>query len=68
MANDSCQVKKSETSRAEKTRIILGISIRILSFVNILANSFGVNARMAWKECNRRLYNYYRTLASAASG
>ena len=31
---------------AAKTRVILGISIRILSFVNILANSFGVNKPM----------------------
>jgi hypothetical protein len=31
--------------------------------VNILANSFGRKKKDAWKECNRRLYDYYRTLA-----
>ena len=31
--------------------------------MNTLANSFGVNRTEAWKECNRRLYDYYRTLA-----
>ena len=31
--------------------------------MNTLANSSGVNKREAWKECNRRLYHYYRTLA-----
>ena len=31
--------------------------------MNTLANSCGVNEREAWKECNRRLFNYYRTLA-----
>ena len=43
MANDSCQIKKSKTPRCEKIPTILDIWIRILSFVNTLANSFGVN-------------------------
>ena len=31
--------------------------------MNTLANSCGVNRSDAWKECNKRLYHYYRTLA-----
>ena len=47
----------------EKIRTIAGISMLILLFVNTLANSFGSRQTDAWKECNRRLYHYYRTLA-----
>ena len=47
----------------EKIRTVVGISIRILSFVNTLANSYRMNETAAWKECNRRLFDYYRTLA-----
>ena len=41
----------------------MGIWIRILLFVSTTANSCGANKREAWKECNRRLFNYYRALA-----
>jgi len=47
----------------EKIRIIPGNWIPILSFVNTLANSFGVRRADAWKERNRRLFDYYRAFA-----
>ena len=37
--------------------------MRILWFVNTLANSFGVNKRMLGRNAIRRLFHYYRTLA-----
>ena len=46
-----------------KILTIAEISIRILSFASILENSLEMNGTAAWRECNRRLYHYYRTLA-----
>ena len=44
-------------------RIIPGNWIRILWFVSTLANSFKANEPKLGRKCNRRLYEYYRTLA-----
>ena len=63
VANDSCQAKKSKTPRWRKIRTILGN----LDTHPLVREYFGEQLRSqrtdAWKECNRRLYNYYRTLA-----
>ena len=45
----------------EKIRIIPTILTRTLWFANISASSLGVNRAEAWKECNQRLFSYYRT-------
>ena len=37
--------------------------MRILSFVNTLMSSSGVNTPSAWTDANRRLYRYYLTVA-----
>ena len=63
MAHDSCQVKKSEAPRRRRSAIIPGSSIRILSFVNTLANSSGVNEPRRGRNAIGGFIIYYRTLA-----
>ena len=62
MANNSCQIKKSKTSRGEDPH-----NPGQLDTHPLVREYFGEQLRSqrteAWKECNRRLYHYYRTLA-----
>ena len=62
MANDSCQVKKSKTPRRRRSH-----NPGHLDTHPLVREYFGEQLRSqridAWKECNRRLYHYYRTLA-----
>ena len=62
MANDSCQVKKSKTSRWGRSAQSWDLDTHPL-----VREYFGEQLRgqrtEAWKECNRRLFHYYRTLA-----
>ena len=62
MANDSCRVKKSKTPRGEDPHHPGHLDTHPL-----VREYFGEQLRNqrteAWKECNRRLYHYYRALA-----
>ena len=62
VANDSCQVKKSKLLAGEDPH-----NPGHLDTHPLVREYFGEQLRSqrseAWKECNRRLYNYYRTLA-----
>ena len=63
MANDSRQVKESETPRGRRFAYNPGH----LDTHPLVREYFGEQLRSrrtdAWKECNRRLFHYYRTLA-----
>ena len=50
------------SSLGEDAVQIPGIWIRILSFVSTTAEQLQSQQTDAWKECNRRLYHYYRKL------
>ena len=62
LAHDSCQVKKSEALAGEDPH-----NPGQLDTHPLVREHFGEQLQSqrseAWKECNRRLYNYYRALA-----